>query len=219
MNIQFSDIGKEGQFVNYFSKKEVDTTVGFTGSKLIDPTRNCAILVPDWNGWMDWQCKVPPAHVLSCACEHPGQMYLQLRGLCPDSSIDRFYVPRNKRRSGAVLLLGLHTTTIEFDTVNMIWKLIEHSKNITATTNAPLASYVLGSHEWMVENDKKECNNRVEANKKVRKMDGCKENAYVCTDGQCIKDCSNIVESYRTVFKLTGCREGEFTCSDGQCIR
>ena len=101
----------------------------------------------------------------------------------------------------------------------MIWKLIEHSQNITATTNAPLASYVLGSHEWMVENDKKECNNRVESSKKVRKMDECKENAYVCTNGQCIKECSNIVESYRTVFKLTGCREGEFTCSDGQCIR
>ena len=197
----------------------VDTTVGFTGSKLIDPTRNCAILVPDWNGWRDWQCKVPPAHVLSCSCEHPGQMYLQLRGLCPDSGIDRFFVPRNKKRSGAVLLLGLHTTTIEYDTVNMIWKLVEHAQNITATTNAPLASYVLGSHEWMVENDKRECNNRVESSKKVMKMDGCKENAYVCTNGQCIKECSNIVESYRTVFKLTGCREGEFTCSDGQCIR
>ena len=198
---------------------EVDTTVGFTGSKLIDPTRNCAILVPDWNGWRDWQCKVPPAHVLSCSCEHPGQMYLQLRGLCPDSGIDRFFVPRNKKRSGSVLLLGLHTTTIEYDTVNMIWKLVEHAQNITATTNAPLASYVLGSHEWMVENDKRECNNRVESSKKVMKMDGCKENAYVCTNGQCIKECSNIVESYRTVFKLTGCREGEFTCSDGQCIR
>ena len=198
---------------------EVDTTVGFTGSKLIDPTRNCAILVPDWNGWRDWQCKVPPAHVLSCSCEHPGQMYLQLRGLCPDSGIDRFFVPRNKKRSGSVLLLGLHTTTIEYDTVNMNWKLVEHAQNITATTNAPLASYVLGSHEWMVENDKRECNNRVESSKKVMKMDGCKENAYVCTNGQCIKECSNIVESYRTVFKLTGCREGEFTCSDGQCIR
>ena len=218
-NIYFSDIGVEGQFTNYFSDMEVDTTVGFTGSKLIDPTRNCAILVPDWNGWRDWQCKVPPAHVLSCSCEHPGQMYLQLRGLCPDSGIDRFFVPRNKKMSGAVLLLGLHTTTIEYDTVNMIWKLVEHAQNITATTNAPLASYVLGSHEWMVENDKRECNNRVESSKKVMKMDGCKENAYVCTNGQCIKECSNIVESYRTVFKLTGCREGEFTCSDGQCIR
>ena len=197
----------------------MDTTVGFTGSKLIDPTRNCAILVPDWNGWRDWQCKVPPAHVLSCSCEHPGQMYLQLRGLCPDSSIDRFYVPRNKKRSGAVLLLGLDTTTIEYDIKSMIWTLVEHSQNVTATTNAPLTSYVIGAQEWMVQNDRRECLNKVKPHDKVLKRTGCKEDEDTCTGGQCIKECSNIVESYKTVLKLTGCREGEFTCSDGQCIR
>ena len=209
----------EGHFVNFFNGKKLNDSIGYAGTDFIDPTRNCAVLVPMWNGWRDWQCKVPPSQPLSCACEHPGQMYLQLRGLCPDSSIDRFYVPRNKKRSGAVLLLGLHTTTIEYDTENMVWKLIEHSQNVTATTNAPLASYVLGSHEWLVQNDKRECNNRVEGSKKVKKMDGCQDNSYVCTNGQCIKECSNIAESYRTVFKLTGCREGEFTCGNGQCIR
>ena len=209
----------EGQFTNYYSGKVVDTNIGFTGNSLIDPTRNCALLVPMWNGWKDWLCQIPPAHPISCACEHPKQMYLQLRGLCPDSNIDRFYVPRNKKRSGSVILMGLDTTTIEYDTENMVWKLIEHSQNVTATTNAPLASYVLGSHEWLIQNDKRECNNRVEGSKKVKKMDGCQDNSYVCTNGQCIKECSNIAESYRTVFKLTGCREGEFTCGNGQCIR
>ena len=209
----------EGQFTNYYSGKVVDTNIGFTGNSLIDPTRNCAILVPMWNGWKDWLCQIPPAHPISCACEHPKQMYLQLRGLCPDSSIDRFYVPRNKKRSGAVLFKGLHTTTIEYDTGNMIWKLIEHSQNVTATTNAPLTSYVIGAQEWMVQNDRRECLNKVQPHDKVLKRAGCKEDEDTCTGGQCIKECSNIVESYRTVLKLTGCREGEFTCSDGQCIR
>ena len=215
----FSDLDVEGQFINYYTGKKVDTDIGFVGTKLIDPTINCAILVPLWSGWNTWQCKVPPAQPISCACEHPGQMYLQLRGLCPDSSIDRFYVPRNKKRSGAVLLLGLDTTTIEYDADNMVWKLREHSRNITATTNAQLASYVMGSHEWMVQNDIRECNNKVEPRNKVLKRTGCKEDEDTCTGGQCIKECSNIVESYRTVLKLTGCREGEFTCSDGQCVR
>ena len=203
---------------NIYTEDIVD--IGFTGTSLIDPTRNCAILVPMWNGWSTWQCKVPPANPISCACEHPGQMYLQLRGLCPDSSIDRFYVPRNKKRSGAVMLLGLQTTTIEYESENMLWKLVEHFKNITATTSAPLASYGLGSHEWIIENDKKECINNVDANIKVE-MAGCKNDEYTCLDGKCIKKCSNILEtySYKRVLKLTGCRDGEFTCSDGQCIR
>ena len=195
----------------------VDTDIGFIGTTLIDPTLNCAILVPMWNGWRDWQCKVPPAHFLSCACEHPGQMYLQLRGLCPDSDIDRFYVPQNKR--GAVRLLGLHTTTIEYDTENMIWNLVEHSKNVTATAKAPLASYVIGAQEWMIQNDNRKCFDKVEPANIVLKRTGCKEDEDTCTGGQCIKECSKIIESYRTVLKLSGCREGEFTCSDGQCIR
>ena len=209
----------EGQFVNYYTKEKVDTNIGFAGTNLIDATMNCAIIVPVWKGWNTWQCKIPAAHPISCACEHPGQMYLQLRGLCPESSIDRFYVPRNKKRSGAVMLLGLDTTTIEYDTKNMVWKLMEHSQNVTATTNAPLASYVIGAKEWMVQNDKRECFNKVQPHDKVLKRTGCKEDEDTCTGGQCIKECSNIVESYKTVLKLTGCREGEFTCSDGQCIR
>ena len=53
-----------------------------------------------------------------CACEHPNQMYLQLRGLCPDSNLDRFYVPRNQE--GAVILIGLKTSLISYDKVAMI---------------------------------------------------------------------------------------------------
>ena len=53
-----------------------------------------------------------------CACEHPNQMYLQLRGLCPDSNLDRFYVPRNQE--GAVILIGLKTSLISNDKVDMI---------------------------------------------------------------------------------------------------
>ena len=215
----FSDTVTEGQFTNFYDGKRVDTKIGFTGSSLIDPTRNCAILVPMWNGWRDWQCKIPPGHVISCACEHPGQMYLQLRGLCPHSNIDRFYVPKNKKGSGAFMLLGLDTTTIEYSTANMVWKLVEHSQNVTATTAAPLASYVLGSQEWVVENDNRECNKKVDSNNKVFEMSGCQDDKYSCTGALCNRKCSNIVESYKTVLKLTGCREGEFTCSDGQCIR
>ena len=54
-----------------------------------------------------------------CACQHPGQMYLQLRGLCPDTNLDRFYVPRNKERSGALILIGLKTSLIAYDKADL----------------------------------------------------------------------------------------------------
>ena len=117
------------------------------------------------------------------------------------------------------MFLGLHTTTIEYDTEKMVWELVEHYQNVTATANAPLASYVLGTHEWLIQNDKRECFNKIQSHDRILKRTGCKEDEDTCTGGQCINECNNIVESYRTVLKLTGCREGEFTCSDGQCIR
>ena len=54
-----------------------------------------------------------------CACVHPSQMYLQLRGLCPDTNMDRFYVPRNKEQSGAFILIGLKTSLISYDKVDL----------------------------------------------------------------------------------------------------
>ena len=54
----------EGQFTNFFSGKKVDTSIGYIGTDLINPTKNCAIIVPYWNGWQDWLCKVPPAQLL-----------------------------------------------------------------------------------------------------------------------------------------------------------
>ena len=46
-------------------------------------------------------------------------MYLQLRGLCPDTNLDRFYVPRNKERSGALILIGLKTSLIAYDKADL----------------------------------------------------------------------------------------------------
>ena len=68
-----------------------------------------------------------------CACVHPSQMYLQLRGLCPDTNMDRFYVPRNKERSGAFILIGLKTSLIAYDKVDMI-AMCNEGKQMKGTT-------------------------------------------------------------------------------------
>ena len=124
-----------------------------------------------------------------CACEHPEQMYLQLRGLCPDSNIDQFYVPRNKPKSNKLQLIGFKKSIIEHMGTDVGWKLKVNGllQNTTAITESSLESYVLGTHKWTIKEDNTECSNKG--------------------------------EPYTRVLKLTGCREGEFTCSDGQCIR
>ena len=116
-------------------------------------------------------------------------MYLQLRGLCPDSNIDQDYIPRNRPRSGSVDLIGFKNTVIEYEGAKLGWKLKVHGMldNTTARSKASLSSYVLGTHEWVIEDDNVEC--------------------------------TSMGANYTRVLKLTGCREGEFTCSDGQCIR
>ena len=116
-------------------------------------------------------------------------MYLQLRGLCPDSNIDQFYVPRNKPMGNKLELIGFKNSIIEHAGIDLGWKLKVNGllQNTTAITESPLESYVLGTHLWNIEED-----NVV---------------------------CSKKGEPYTRVLKLTGCREGEFTCSDGQCIR
>ena len=92
-----------------------------TGVSAIDggTMENCGMVVPTWGGWTDWSCQIEKVVPIVCACEHPGQMYLQLRGLCPDTNLDRFYVPRNKQRSGALILIGLKTTLIAYDKADL----------------------------------------------------------------------------------------------------
>ena len=142
-----------------------------------------------WNGWSDWTCLIPLTHYILCACEHRDQMYLQLRGLCPYSNIDKLYIPRNKPRGTKLQLIGFRNSIIEHAGVDVGWKLKVNGllQNTTAITESPLKSFVLGTHLWNIEEDNVECSNKG--------------------------------EPYTRVLKLTGCREGEFTCADGQCIR
>ena len=188
--LQFSNNGKEGIWTNYYTGNAVDINIGVTASGLSgNPNQNCGVLIVPRKGWVDWICKVPRAHPWTCVCEHPGQMYLQLRGLCPSSYIDKFYVPRNQKRSGAILLLGLDTTSIEYDKQLVSWKLTQYSHKTSALSTAGLSSYVLGSHEWLIENDNVDCSVQGKPYKRVLKLTGCKEDEFTCSDGQCIRNC------------------------------
>ena len=187
--LNFSDIEVDGQWKNHYTGKEMeDTSLGVVARGLdADPSTNCALLSASWGGWINFPCQITASTPITCGCEHPGQMYLQLRGLCPDSNIDRFYVPRNKKRSGAMQIIGLETTIIEYDKILKLWEMNELSQNTSAIMKGSLDSYALGSHQWSIENDNEKCSENGEAYMRMLKLTGCREGEFTCNDGQCIR--------------------------------
>ena len=87
-----------------------------------------------------------------------------------------------------MLLLGLDTTLIEYDKGIISWKLTENLFNTTASTDASLESYVLGSHEWHIENDNIKCSIKGRAYTRLLKLTGCLDGQFTCSDGQCIRN-------------------------------
>ena len=84
-------------------------------------------------------------------------------------------------------LLGLDTTIIEYDKDSLSWKLGVYSLSTTASTDAPLESFVLGSHNWLIQEDNVKCSRKGESYKRMLKLTGCKEGEFTCSDGQCIR--------------------------------
>ena len=86
-----------------------------------------------------------------------------------------------------MLLIGLGTTIIDYDKESISWKLLQYSQNTTAVTDAPMASFVMGSHEWLIENDNIECSKKGKPYTRTLKLTGCREGEFTCSDGQCIR--------------------------------
>ena len=55
-----SDTEEERQWKNYFTGKQVDTSRGVLSQSVAkgDTSKNCGVLVPPWNGWIDWVCQI-----------------------------------------------------------------------------------------------------------------------------------------------------------------
>ena len=196
--IAFTDVGKEGSWIDYYTKKEVNAMAAQSGDLNGGTTENCGLFVAEWNGWNDWSCQINKGQPISCACQHSQQMYLQMRGLCPDSNIDQYYVPQNKKKHGAFMLIGLKNTVIEFMPEESVWKLAVFGKSqkTSATTDSSKFSYVLGSNTWTIEEDNKGCSVRGQPYTMKLKLTGCQNEEFTCTSGQCIsmaERCDQIV--------------------------
>lgn len=186
--ISLTDEDEEGNWIDYYTKEKIkDAREMIVGGELNGGTKeNCAIMVLMWNGWNDWQCTINKNQPIACACQHPQEMYLRLRGLCQDSNIDQYYVPRNKPKNGAIIYVGLSMSVIEYLPENSIWKLEFHGGNTSAETESSHYSFALGSHKWRITEDNKGCSTRGQPYTKVLKLTGCQDGEFTCMDGQCI---------------------------------
>ena len=121
--IPVTDSKVEGQWVDYYTSDPVDISGVVAGELDGVTTKNCGMAVTLWGGWTDYDCKVVRSHPLQCACESEGQMFLTMRGLYPDSNIDKYFVPQNKEYNGQTLFRGLYKTIIEYDATDNLWHL------------------------------------------------------------------------------------------------
>ena len=112
----------------------------------------CAWLVTGWDGWNDWTCDM--TELVQCACEKQGQMFLKMRGLCSESTIDTFWTPQTEE--GQYILQGLMNSIIEFDNEKWNLKALGGGMNepTLAFSDISYHSFVMGKSNWFISNDK-----------------------------------------------------------------
>ena len=95
-----------------------------------------------------------------CVCENKKQPLLVLRGLCSTSRLDQIYVPHNPDHSGRLTYVGLYGTVIEYNKDSLSWEAAV-SRDVDVMTRAvsvaPEESLLLGSFQWKIFNDSREC--------------------------------------------------------------
>ena len=108
------------------------------------------------------------------------QPLLVLRGLCSTSKLDRIYIPHNPNHSGKLIYVGLYGTLIEYNKDTLSWeaRVSRDQDTLTrAVSVAPEESLLLGSFQWKIFNDSRECTIE-ESYTSVLTMSGCSETQF-----------------------------------------
>lgn len=114
---------------------------------------------------------------------HGSTVLLNLRGLCQRSKFDQEYQARNGK-NGLITYIGKKNTIIEYNEETRQWMMIAvNNPNVSALTDAAIASFAMGTHQWSVNGDI-DCNKNQE--KLMLTLSSCKEQQFTCTDGLCV---------------------------------
>ena len=191
--LSLTDVEEEGIWRDLYTKEATNYSLPFTGTGPNGgEAENCAISVSVDN-WVDWFCDDDSG----CLCNHLERPFLQFRGVCPKSRIDRLYLPNiNRENPEQFKYISLFNTSITYD--NSQWILTSSNRNMStvATSKSPENSFLLGTHTWSVKGDVIGCD-REEDYTALLKLTGCKEGEFTCKDGECVsmdERCDQVVD-------------------------
>ena len=110
---------------------------------------------------------------------------LRLRGLCRYSALTNLFTPVNDEK-GRLSYVGLSATTISYNASSYLWVASNMGySDVVATNAASQASGLLGTSEWTVYNDSRECS--PDASYKILlTLTGCGKDEFTCNDANCI---------------------------------
>jgi hypothetical protein len=139
--------------------------------------------------WKDESCTAEEDKSCTvCSRSHPP--LLRLRGLCANTRLDGdVFTPVNSGPGGALAYLGLGRTNIQYNETSFLWvlgKLDDPGVWTWASSPASQASGLLGTSEWTVYNDTRECH--PEASYRLAlTLTGCSGGEFTCADGSCVE--------------------------------
>ena len=191
----FTDRDKEGQFVNIYDGTLLNPAFFGSGQPNGGNDENCVFWSFDQMNrtLYDQTCDNYDSIKFQCFCQFENNIFLKLRGLCPESSFDSKYTM--KYEENEIAMKGLSGTTIslknsEWEAVSVKGEQETRTRRIVATQD----SYLLGRHDWVISSD-----------------------ANVCSKDKSTG--ASLANEYRIPLKMTSCNENEFTCWTGDCIR
>ena len=187
--LPYTDEAEEGVWLDRTTSQPIVHTEWTQGQPNGRETENCAevnlkIKQAD-RMWYDGPCSKP----VCTLCSRPSQPILRLRGLCKESKLTNVFTPVNSGYRGNLGYLGLHHTNIEYNDTTFLWvasKINDPEVWTWATSTASKGSGLLGTFEWTVYNDSRECNPNF-SYKVFLTLSGCSKSQFACTDGSCVE--------------------------------
>ena len=178
---RYSEPDKEGTWVDFYTGKVINLTIFGPGQPNGGRGANCGSSFYNWGCFMnDDPCEsdIIQRH---CVCQNQKQPLLKLRGLCPKSNIDTYYIPKNDEASGQINYFGLTRTKVFYNEDQLKWNMdvLGKKEPTYATNKASKLSFLLGAHTWTIDKDSKDCN-RGEEYTKVLKLTGCEDDQFTC---------------------------------------
>ena len=188
--LPYTDLATEGVWLDQENMTPMVYSEWLSGEPNGKLTENCgAVFLAASGTWIDVPCD--SRYGFCTICTRPTQPIVRLRGLCYDSKITNIFTPINTGFRGGLSYLGYFHTNIEYNENTLLWVATKiNDPGMTpytwATSSASKESGLLGTFEWTVYNDSRQCSPDF-SYKVMLTLTGCTKSQFTCVDGSCIE--------------------------------